>query len=248
MAPTRFRHLNNCPRCPVLGAEDHPGVEYFQALSLRFHVPIARELCRESMLHRVEPTALKSWLEGVHILPAHLYHLPPSPGPGIMVTLPSGLGRPVIDGNHRAARTTRWNRVPRLPPAGSGELGVAAPKHGPCCRRRPLAPASESRTTTQKMNEKEKSIEHPQSVTASPRVLLQRQPHPRSQPVLERGPGARLPHSHVSRDCDSLRHRTGRCRHRDALHLRARPRHRRSFWPCSPPKRQSRRRRQVAYS
>jgi hypothetical protein len=107
MAPMRFRHLNNCPRCPVLGAEDHPGVEYFQALSLRFHVPIARGLCRESMLHRVEPTALKSWLEGVHILPAHLYHLPPSPGPGIMVTLPSGLGLPVIDGNHRAARALR---------------------------------------------------------------------------------------------------------------------------------------------
>jgi len=107
MAPTRFCHLNNCPRCPVVGAEDVPDVEYFQALSLRFHVPIARELCRESMLHRVERSALKSWLEGVHILPAHLYHLPPDPGPGIMVTLPSGLGKPVIDGNHRAARALR---------------------------------------------------------------------------------------------------------------------------------------------
>jgi hypothetical protein len=107
MAPTRFRHLNNCPRCPVLGAGDHPGVEYFQALSLSFHVPIARELCRESVLHRVERTPLKSWLTSVHILPAHLYHLPPNPGPGIMVTLPSGLGRPLIDGNHRAARALR---------------------------------------------------------------------------------------------------------------------------------------------
>jgi hypothetical protein len=107
MAPTRFRHLSDCPRCPVLGAEDHPGVEYFQALSLRFHVPIGRELCRESMLHRVERAALKSWLECVHIVPAHLYHLPPNPGPGIMVTLPSGLGRPLIDGNHRAARALR---------------------------------------------------------------------------------------------------------------------------------------------
>jgi hypothetical protein len=107
MAPTRFRHLNNCPRCPVVGVEDPPGVEYFQALSLRFHVPIARVLCRRFMLRRVERTALKSWLEGVHILPAHLYHLPPNPGPGIMVTLPSGLGRPLIDGNHRAARALR---------------------------------------------------------------------------------------------------------------------------------------------
>jgi PRTRC genetic system protein C len=34
------------------------------------------------------------------------------------------------------------------------------------------------------MNDKEKKNDHSQSVTASPRVLLQRQPHPRSQPVL----------------------------------------------------------------
>ena len=107
MAPTRFHHLNNCPRCPVLGAEDIPGVEYFQALSLRFNVAIAREFCRKSMLHRVERPALKSWLEGVDILPTRLYHLPPNLGPGIMVTLPSELGRPLIDGNHRAARALR---------------------------------------------------------------------------------------------------------------------------------------------
>ena len=141
MAPTRFRHLNNCPRCPVVGAQDIPGVEYFQALSLRFHILRARELCRESMLHRVERTALKSWLEGVHILPAHLYHLPPNPGPGIMVTLPSGLGRPVIDGNHRAARALRDGTeflAYLLPEAESLELlrrSMGRAAAADCCRR-----------------------------------------------------------------------------------------------------------------
>ncbi len=34
-------------------------------------------------------------------------HVPANPGHGIMATLPSGSGTPLIDGNHRAARALR---------------------------------------------------------------------------------------------------------------------------------------------
>jgi hypothetical protein len=101
------RHHNNCPRCPVIGAEDIPGDEYFNILAFRFNIQLARRLCRPSMLHRVEQTALREWLEHVRIFPAHLDHLPLMVEPGIMVTIPSDLGRPNIDGNHCAARALR---------------------------------------------------------------------------------------------------------------------------------------------
>jgi len=35
------RHHNNCPRCPVTGAEDIPGDEFYEILSLRFNIRIA---------------------------------------------------------------------------------------------------------------------------------------------------------------------------------------------------------------
>ena len=107
MADLRFRHHNHCSRCPVIGAEDIPGDEYFELRSLRFNLQIAGRLCRESMLHRLAGAALARWLDHVHIDERHIDHLPSSLGPGIMVTLPSGCGRPLIDGNHRAARALR---------------------------------------------------------------------------------------------------------------------------------------------
>lgn len=106
MGALRFRHHNNCPRCPVIGAEDIPGEEYFQLRSLRFNLQIARELCRPSMQHRVDHSGLREWLGHVHLTESHIDHLPKNLGPGIMATLPN-MGRPLIDGNHRAARALR---------------------------------------------------------------------------------------------------------------------------------------------
>jgi hypothetical protein len=101
------RHHNNCPRCPVIGAEDIPGGEFYEILSLRFNVRIARELCRGRAPHLVNRRPLERWLEHARIDWEHVDHLPPTLGPGIMATLPSGCGMPVIDGNHRAARALR---------------------------------------------------------------------------------------------------------------------------------------------
>lgn len=106
MTSLRFRHHNACARCPVIGAEDIPGEEYFELRSLRFNLQIARALCRPSMLHRVDPAALRQWLAHVHLTDRHIDHLPKDLGPGIMATLP-GLGRPLVDGNHRGARALR---------------------------------------------------------------------------------------------------------------------------------------------
>jgi hypothetical protein len=107
MPALRLAHHNNCPRCPVFGAEDIPGNEYFELRALRFNLRVARGLCRKSMLHRVDRRGLENWLEHVLIDPPHIDHLPRNLGPGIMVTLPGGVGRPLIDGNHRAARALR---------------------------------------------------------------------------------------------------------------------------------------------
>lgn len=107
MPGLRFAHHNNCPRCPVIGAEDISGEEFFDFRALRFRLQAARELVQPSMLHRVDPAGLASWLEHVFINPRHVDHLPTELGPGIMVTFPAGLGRPLIDGNHRAARALR---------------------------------------------------------------------------------------------------------------------------------------------
>lgn len=59
------------------------------------------------MLHRVHPEGLTGWLDHVHLDEHHINHLPAELGPGLMVTFPAGLGRPLIDGNHRAARALR---------------------------------------------------------------------------------------------------------------------------------------------
>lgn len=106
MGALRLRHHNNCPRCPIVGAENIPGEEFFELYSLRFNLQIARELCRPSMLHRVDHPALRDWLGHVRLTESHVDHLPEGLGPGLMATLPN-LGRPLIDGNHRAARALR---------------------------------------------------------------------------------------------------------------------------------------------
>jgi hypothetical protein len=102
-----LRHHNNCPRCPVIGAEDIPGDEFYEILSLRFNIRNARELCRGHVPHVVNRRPLERWLEHARIDWEHVDHLPPTLGPGIMTTLPGGCGMPVIDGNHRAARALR---------------------------------------------------------------------------------------------------------------------------------------------
>jgi hypothetical protein len=103
MSSLRLRHHNNC-RCPVIGAEDIPGEEYFDILSLRFNIGVARKLSARHDLTRVEPPAIARWLEQVRILESHIWHLPANTGHGIMVSLPAGCGMPLIDGNHRAAQ------------------------------------------------------------------------------------------------------------------------------------------------
>jgi hypothetical protein len=110
MANLRFRHHNNCPRCPVIGAEDIPGEEYYEILALRFSIRIALELSRRHDLIRVEPIDLARWLEHARILDSHVDHVPLNSGHGIMVTLPAGCGMPLIDGNHRATRALREQR------------------------------------------------------------------------------------------------------------------------------------------
>jgi hypothetical protein len=107
MLSLRLRHHNDCPRCPVIGAEDIPGEEYSEILSLRFNVSVARRLTAKHNLTSVEPSALARWLEHAHILESHVWHLPANAGHGIMVTLPADCGMPLIDGNHRAARALR---------------------------------------------------------------------------------------------------------------------------------------------
>jgi hypothetical protein len=110
MANLRFRHHNNCPRCPVIGAEDVPGEELYDILALRFSVRIARELPSKHDLIRIEPIVLVRWLEHAGILDSHVDHVPANSGHGIIVTLPAGCGTPLIDGNHRAARALREQR------------------------------------------------------------------------------------------------------------------------------------------
>ena len=107
MGSSLFRHHNNCPRCPVIGAENISGTDYYQVLSLRFNLRIARLLCRDRMSLSVDRAGLERWLEHAHIDWEHVDHLPLNLGPGMMVTLPSGCGMPLIDGNHRAARALR---------------------------------------------------------------------------------------------------------------------------------------------
>jgi hypothetical protein len=88
MANLMFRHHNNCPLCPVIGAI--PGEEYYELLALRFNIRIACELSRGHDLIRVEPIDLAKWLEHARILDSHVDHVPLNSGHGIMVTLPAG--------------------------------------------------------------------------------------------------------------------------------------------------------------
>ncbi|WP_158792754.1 hypothetical protein [Granulicella sp. L60] len=101
------RYHNNCPRCPVLGAEDIPSDEYYNLKWMRLNINIAREMVNGRTPVRVEPGALKRWLEHTRIDPQHVTHVPLNVGPGLKVTLPGGCGEPIIDGNHRAARSLR---------------------------------------------------------------------------------------------------------------------------------------------
>jgi hypothetical protein len=107
MPGLRFAHHNSCPRCPVIGAEDISGEKFFEFRALRFSLQAVRELVKPSMLHRIDNVGLAAWLEHVFINPRHVDHLPSELGPGLMVTFPAGQGRPLIDGDHRAARALR---------------------------------------------------------------------------------------------------------------------------------------------
>jgi hypothetical protein len=107
MSSLRLRHDNDDPRCPVIGADDIPGEEYYQILSLRFNVTLAKKLSAKHDVTRIEPLALARWLQYARILEDHVGHLPANAGHGIMVTLPAGCGMPLIDGNHRATRALR---------------------------------------------------------------------------------------------------------------------------------------------
>lgn len=111
MRKRSLAHHNGCSRCPVIGAEEIPRDEFYQLLSLRFNIRIARELSQGHDLFRVAPADLIRWLEDVRINSIHLDHIPLNSGPGIMVTLPHNLGMPLIDGNHRAARSLRDGSV-----------------------------------------------------------------------------------------------------------------------------------------
>lgn len=106
-----LRYHNNCPRCPVLGAEDIPGEEYYNLKWMRFNISIAREMVNGRTPVSVEPGALKRWLEHTRIDPQHVGHVPLNVGPGLKVTLPGGCGEPIIDGNHRAARRCERERT-----------------------------------------------------------------------------------------------------------------------------------------
>jgi len=90
MAKPFLRHHNNCSRCPVIGAEDILGEEYYELLSRRFSIRIARELSSGHDLIRIEPVALIRWLEHARIVDGHVDHVPADFAHGIMVTLPPG--------------------------------------------------------------------------------------------------------------------------------------------------------------
>lgn len=102
-------HENGCPLCPVIGADPYKAGQVYTLLSLQFSIQLAEVLSRNHDFIRVEPSALREWLLHVKIDEKHIDHVPPEVQHGIMVTLPNGLGRPLIDGNHRAARALRDN-------------------------------------------------------------------------------------------------------------------------------------------
>ncbi len=107
MSTIGSRRYNDCPRCPIVGQGNTSENDFFQILGLRFNLHDARQLCLNQVAIPVESVGLERWLQEMPIEWKHVDHLPPALGPGIMVTLPSGCGMPLIDGNHRAARALR---------------------------------------------------------------------------------------------------------------------------------------------
>ncbi len=96
-----------CPLCPAFGRGDAQAGQVYHLFSLRFSVSIAERMSRHHDLVQVEPGALREWLRHAKIDAKHIDHIPFDVQHGIMVTLPNGLGMPMIDGNHRAARALR---------------------------------------------------------------------------------------------------------------------------------------------
>jgi hypothetical protein len=105
MPHQRNRYLNDCLLCPVIGEQELSEEEFYQLRALRFNIAIAQQLCQRHQLYRVPSEDLERWLDRARIDKEHINHLPPNLGPGIMGTLPRGSGMPLIDGNHRAARS-----------------------------------------------------------------------------------------------------------------------------------------------
>ena len=105
MPQQRNRHLNDCLRCPIIGERGTGEEEFYQLHALRFNIAIAHQLCQGHQLYRVPSEDLERWLDRARIDKEHIDHLPPDLGPGIVATLPRGSGMPLIDGNHRAARS-----------------------------------------------------------------------------------------------------------------------------------------------
>lgn len=82
MPGLRFAHRNSCPHCPMIGAEDIPGEEFFEFRALRFSLQAACELVKPSMLHRVDHAGLASWLEHVFYQSSSRRSSSAEPGPG----------------------------------------------------------------------------------------------------------------------------------------------------------------------
>lgn len=100
MAKLQFAHHNNCPRCPIIGAEDITGEEFFELWDLRFSIAVARKLAVGKPLVSADSSTVEHWLGWASVDKRHLDHVP-NKGFGIVVTLPNGIGTPMIDGNHR---------------------------------------------------------------------------------------------------------------------------------------------------
>ncbi len=101
MPKPRFAHHNNCPRCPIIGAESIPGEEYFDIWGMRFSIAVARKIAAGHPLIGATADNFEQWLGWAHIETPHLDHVPTNKRFGIVITLPFGIGTQMIDGNHR---------------------------------------------------------------------------------------------------------------------------------------------------
>lgn len=68
---------------------------------MRFSIAIARKIAAGHPLVPATPENFLQWLGWAHIENQHLDHVPTNKGFGIAITLPFGIGTPMIDGNHR---------------------------------------------------------------------------------------------------------------------------------------------------